>query len=161
MPFASGPVLRYIGAGQYVTTGPTVYVGDRDLITIPADFPTDLATVPRLFWALLPPHGAYERAAVLHDFGCVELAKGTCELASRDVDGLFRRVMREADVGLLTRWAMWTGVRWGALANPARRPGWLRDAPAVLTVTAAGVAATIGVAMAADRLTHRLARLAQ
>lgn len=157
MPFATGPVLRYIGAGQYATVGPTVYVGDRDVITIDSDFPTDLATVPRIFWALLPPQGAYERAAVLHDFGCVNLAQGTCDLPSRDVDGLFRRVMRESGVGPVTRWVMWTGVRWGALANRSRRPGWLRDAPAVLGITAAGAAVSMAAAVALDRAAHRLA----
>lgn len=159
MPFASGPVLRYIGAGQYATVGPTVYVGAHELITIPSDFTTDLATVPRIFWALIPPQGAYEAAAVLHDFGCVSLAKGTCLLSSRDVDGLFRRVMREGGVGLVTRWVMWTGVRLGALFNRHRRPGWIRDAPAVLAISALLLAATACLIWGADHLAHALTRL--
>lgn len=159
MPFARGPVLAYIGRGQYATVGPTEYVGSDDVIHIPADFHTDLATVPRLFWALIPPQGAYEKSAVLHDFGCVELAAGTCLLSSRDVDGLFRRVMREAGVGLVTRWLMWSGVRWGALFNPARRAGWWRDAPAVLSISALALAATLALAYGADRAVHALADL--
>lgn len=154
MPFASGPLLRYVGLGKYETTSPTVYVGADDVITVPGGFATDLATIPRIFWWLLPPQGAYERAAVLHDFGCVSLADGTCELSSRDVDGLFRRVMRESGVGLLTRWVMWCGVRWGALANRSRRPGWHRDAPAVLAISAAVLAVTVLAVCALDRLAH-------
>lgn len=156
MPFARGPVLSYSGRGKYVTVGPTAYVGADDVITIGAGFETDLATVPRLFWALLPPQGAYESAAVLHDFGCVSLAEGTCLLSSRDVDGLFRRVMRESGVGLITRWVMWTGVRWGALANRARRDGWWRDAPAVLALTAAALAVVVAVVCLADTAVHAL-----
>lgn len=154
MPFASGPVLRYIGLGRYCTVGPTVYVGATDIITIPADFPTDLASVPRWFWALLPPQGAYERAAVLHDYGCVTLADGTCVLSSRDVDGLFRRVMRESGVGVVTRWLLWCGVRWGALANPARRGGWWRDIPAVLGITGAAAAAAALSIYGIDHVVH-------
>jgi hypothetical protein len=150
MPFARGPVLCYLGAGQYRTVGPTEYVGSKDVITIPADFPTDLASVPRAFWSLLPPNGVWENAAVLHDFGCVSLAKGTCTLSSRDVDGLFRRVAREGGTGLVARWWLWTGVRWGALFNPARRAGWWRDAPAVLGITAA----TLVVVLAALLTVH-------
>ena len=44
--------------------------------------------------------------------------------------------MREAGVPVLRRWLMWTGVRWGALTDPARRPGWLVSAPGVLAISA-------------------------
>lgn len=140
MPFATGPVLTYVGAGRYVTVGPTVYVGTDETFTIPTGFPTDLASVPRIFWGLIPPTGVYEKAAVLHDWMCLRLAAGDSPISSHDVDGLFRRVMREAGVGLITRWVMWTGVRWGALTNPARRVGWWRDAPAVVALTGLGLA---------------------
>lgn len=162
MPFAHGPVLRYEARGLYRTVGTSEYVGREDRITIPDDFPTDLASVPRLFWSLLPPSGAYERAAVLHDYACTELAKAywtgrpTAPVNARDTDGLFRRVMREEGVGFITRWVMWTGVRWGALGNPARRAGWIRDAPRVAAVTAAVLAiaggALLGVHLAANLL---------
>lgn len=140
MPFSRGPVLMYLGVGRYETVGPTEYVGSEDVITIPAGFRTDLASVPRIFWALLPPNGVYENAAVVHDAYCVRLAAGDSPISSHDVDGLFRRVMREAGVGLITRWVMWTGVRWGALTNPARRVGWWRDAPVVVALTGLGLA---------------------
>lgn len=154
MPFASGPILRYVGAGQYITVGTTTYVGSRDVITVPSDFITDLASVPRLFWALLPPHGVYERAAVVHDWHCVQLAKGSCAVSSRDADGLFRRMAREGGAGLVTRWLLWLGVRYGALANPARRPGIARDLPLMGGLTVALVAAVGGVLVGADRLAH-------
>lgn len=150
MPFAHGPVLSYVGLGKYVTVGSTEYLGRSDRITIPADFPTDLASVPRLFWALLPPDGVYEKAAVLHDYLCVRLAQqlelgDPAPTTAREADGLFRRVAREGGAGVITRWLLWTGVRWGALANPARRAGWWRDSPAVAGLSAA----TLTVALAA------------
>jgi len=38
------------------------------LIVVPSGFLTDLASIPRLFWNILPPFGKYTRAAVIHDF---------------------------------------------------------------------------------------------
>lgn len=182
MPFAHGPVLMYQGAGRYRTVGETAYVGSEQVITINAEFLTDLASVPRLFWILLPPSGAYENAAVLHDWLCVQLGRergvqllaarmdGTgmyvpedvdhvrysrvAPVNARDADGLFRRVMREAGVGPLTRWLMWTGVRWGALLNPARRAGWWRDAPLVIGISALVLTPIAAAAVALWRLTR-------
>lgn len=156
MPFATGPQLRYIGLGKYATVGPTLYVGKHDVITVPDGFDTDLATTPRIFWAFVPPHGSWERAAVLHDYGCVQLADGTCDLSARDVDGLFRRVLREEGVGVVTRWVMWWGVRVGALANPQRRAGWWRDLPLFAPITAALLTATSVGVYGLDRLAHFL-----
>lgn len=150
MSFAHGPVLCYVGRGQYKTVGTTEYVGRTDRVTIPADFPTDLASVPRLFWALLPPDGVYEKAAVLHDYLCVRLGDqhetgDPAPITARGTDGLFRRVAREGGTGFITRWLLWTGVRWGAIANPARRAGWWRDSPAVVGISAVVLAVVLAV----------------
>jgi hypothetical protein len=37
-------------------------------VTVPRGFVTDFASVPRLFWSLVPPDGAYAHAAVVHDY---------------------------------------------------------------------------------------------
>ncbi|EDV7056814.1 DUF1353 domain-containing protein, partial [Salmonella enterica subsp. enterica] len=29
---------------------------------------TDLASVPRIFWAFMPPDGKYAKAAIIHDY---------------------------------------------------------------------------------------------
>ncbi|EHR8187321.1 DUF1353 domain-containing protein [Salmonella enterica] len=39
-----------------------------DVIEVPAGFITDLATIPRIFWTLLPPDGKYAKAAIIHDY---------------------------------------------------------------------------------------------
>ncbi len=56
-------------------------------------------------------------------------------MTSREADGIFRRAMRELDVPVARRWLMWTGVRWGALTSPLRRPGWAASAPGVLGIS--------------------------
>lgn len=39
----------------------------RSVVHVEAGFITDFASVPRIFWNLLPPTGRYARAALLHD----------------------------------------------------------------------------------------------
>lgn len=38
------------------------------VVTAPRGFVTDLASVPRMFWAVFPPCGKYTPAAVIHDY---------------------------------------------------------------------------------------------
>jgi len=42
--------------------------GSNEFIEVPVGFMTDFASVPRLFWAILPQWGTYGNAAVIHDF---------------------------------------------------------------------------------------------
>jgi len=117
---------------------PLVYHGERDTFVVPAGFRTDFASVPRVAVWLFPRFGRYTLAAVLHDW-LITVGLTTRVIDSRDADGVFRRVMAELHVPPVRRWLMWAGVRWGALANPRRRPGWWRDAPRVLALSVLAV----------------------
>ncbi|ECC7442679.1 TPA: DUF1353 domain-containing protein [Salmonella enterica subsp. enterica serovar Newport] len=46
------------------------YLSDdnSDVISVPAGFITDLASVPRIFWTFIPPDGKYAKAAIIHDY---------------------------------------------------------------------------------------------
>lgn len=46
------------------------YLSDdnSDVIEVPAGFITDLATIPRIFWSVMPPDGKYAKAAIIHDY---------------------------------------------------------------------------------------------
>lgn len=152
MPFAKTPfTVTQVDATRWCLEHPLVYQGRSQAFRVPAGFVTDFATVPRLLRWVASETGTWTLAAVLHDYLCDDLnrhhrhASAMGPLAfhvtppyagARDTDGLFRRVMREQHVGFIRRWLMWTGVRWGALANPARRAGWWRDAPLVLGISA-------------------------
>lgn len=50
--------------------GPLVYESDllKRTIHVPEGFETDFASVPQLFWNIIPPVGSYARGAVIHDF---------------------------------------------------------------------------------------------
>jgi len=153
LPYAP-PQMDYTLLGSYVLSADfTVTLGGRSW-TVPAGYRTDLATVPRIFWWAIPPTGAYEIAAVLHDWMITDgIAAGLVN--SREADAVFRELMRLAGVGVVTRWCMWAAVRLAAPFSRGRRPAQLwRDAPAVLAITAAVLATTGASVWALDRLAH-------
>lgn len=135
MPFETPTVsVRSSGAEEWELLEPLAYQGNLQRFVVPAGFRTDLATVPRVVVWLVPRWGLYTRAAVLHDWLCT-VGIETRAVTARDADGLFRRVLRESGVPVVRRWLMWCGVRWGALADPRRRRGWVISAPGVLGIT--------------------------
>ncbi|WP_394620977.1 DUF1353 domain-containing protein [Lentzea sp. JNUCC 0626] len=132
MPFLTNPVVACKPDGvSFQLVEHARYRGKVDDWTIPAGFGTDFATIPAVVSWAIPKLGAYTQAAIAHDYFC---AAGILfgEISARDTDAVFRRIMRELGVDAVTRWLVWTGVRWGALFNPIRRPEWWKDAPAVL-----------------------------
>lgn len=125
-------------ATTWALTSSLTWTGTKgDTFTVPVDFVTDFATVPRvLVWKTLP-YGPYTRAAVLHDWLLTQLAGWDRALRadpdkpplydlpanSRDCDGIFRRVMEDLGVSWLTRWQMWAAVRLAACFNRRRAYG--------------------------------------
>jgi hypothetical protein len=135
VPFEPGSLtVSRVDANTWALVDELVYQGSWERFVVPAGFRTDFASVPRVVTWLVPRFGAYTLAAILHDWLCSEgIRSGT--VTSRDADGIFRRVMRESGVPVLRRWLMWAGVRWGALTDERRRPGWLISAPGVLAIS--------------------------
>ena len=139
-----------------------LYHGEADIFVVPQGYITDFATVPRVAVWLIPKFGRYTRAAILHDWLITDkLPKG--DICSLDVDGLFRRVMREEGVPFVRRWLMWAGVRWGALFNSHRRKGWFTPAPALtcigISVLALPVVLPAGVGIGFGLIIYSVAEL--
>lgn len=65
----------------------------KGLIVIPKGFVTDLASVPRIFWAIFPPFGKYARAAIIHDY-----MAGSSSYTKDEAHRVFRDVMLEDGV---------------------------------------------------------------
>jgi len=156
--------LETVGARNFKLQNDLTYHGKCGDFIVRAGFVTDFATVPRFLSWLIPTYGLYTLAAIVHDYLCVKLAiyhnllmtytdvklmqkfgwvyrdgEGITPpeglTSSHDTDAIFRRIMRELEVPFLRRWLMWTGVRWGAMMNPARRAGILADLPKMLLVS--------------------------
>ncbi len=85
-------------------------LGQTDVtITVPKGFVTDFASIPQPFWATgLSPNGKYSKAAIVHDYlywtqGCTR----------RQADNILMIAMKESDVDVTTRAAIYEGVRLG------------------------------------------------
>ena len=98
-------------AFQYYT-GPE---NDRGWATVPQGFLTDGASIPRPLWLLLPPWGRYGQAAVLHDYliegGVISYESHTEKPTRAEADRIFLEAMAVLEVNLVTRYAMYAGVR--------------------------------------------------
>ncbi len=87
------------------------YIGkkeDNDLITVPPGFITDFASIPRMFWKILPKWGKYGNAAVIHDY-----LYATKEKSRKKSDKIFLEGMMVLNVPAWKRYAMYYAVRLG------------------------------------------------
>lgn len=96
--------------GYAVLMEPMEYrVGNTEhIITVPRGFVTDFASTPRAIWAVIPPFGRYQLAAVVHDYlyweqGCTR----------EQADKLFLKAMEESNVAPATRSVIFRSVRVG------------------------------------------------
>jgi len=75
-------------------------------VTVPKGQTTDFASIPRIFWPILPPVGRYSRAAVVHDY----LYRHGL-FTRKDCDLVFLHAMEELNVAKWKRIAMYWAVR--------------------------------------------------
>jgi hypothetical protein len=83
-------------------------------VTATIGFVTDGASIPRPFWSLIgsPLTGKYRKAAVIHDWLCVQ------KMCSRKLgDQIFKRAMKDSGVGWIRRNLIYSGVRAYAIAT--------------------------------------------
>ncbi|MBL8444792.1 MAG: DUF1353 domain-containing protein [Zoogloeaceae bacterium] len=108
MTFDGAPLLQPIGSRDWVLMAPLVYHTTRGAIEVPAGFITDLASIPRVFWPLVPVNGRHRAAAILHDFLYVT-QPGT----RAEADALFLEAMHVSGVRWSQRKVMHAAVRLG------------------------------------------------
>ena len=113
MPFTHPhPRLDMLPGRRWRVVDPLVYIPPREIypapVEVPEGFISDLASVPRPFWRLFPPHGDYAPAAIVHDW-----LYDTGYLDRRTADAVFLAAMTETGVGLITRRTLWAAVRIG------------------------------------------------
>lgn len=112
---------------------------DVHVITVPKGCVTDLTSIPRPFWVLLPPDGPWVKAAVIHDYlyatqGTGQLPRGvpgskqpvgiTREPYSRaESDWILRDALANRGVDVLRRNLIWLAVRFGGGGAWSRNAG--------------------------------------
>lgn len=86
-------------------------LGSGRFIRVPAGFKTDFASVPQIFWNILPPWGTYGKAAVLHDWNYKkqEFGRAFC-------DAVLLESMEALGVVWWKRFLIYRGVRLGGWA---------------------------------------------
>jgi hypothetical protein len=103
----------------------TYRTGDApdEVITVPAGFVTDLASIPRPVWSFLPPDGPWVKGAIIHDF--LYFTQGTgvwhahrgisrAEPYSRaEADNILREAMADRGIGAWAQFVIWSAVRLG------------------------------------------------
>lgn len=85
------------------------HVGEEesgDVISVPAGFRTDFASIPRIFWNILHPAGKYRGAAVIHDWLYNQHAR-----PRKECDKIFLEAMGVLKVSWVKRHAMYRAVR--------------------------------------------------
>ncbi len=80
-----------------------------EVITVPVGYRTDFASIPRVFWRILPPHGPYVPAAVVHDWLCD--LRGSTGIDSAATHAVFLEAMEVLRVPAWKRATMYRAVR--------------------------------------------------
>jgi len=93
-------------------------------ITVTPGFVTDLASIPRWAWVVLPPDGPWVKAAVIHDFLYDTQGTGVWKnhpagitraqpYTRKEADWILRDAMEDRQVPALQRTLIWSAVRIG------------------------------------------------
>jgi hypothetical protein len=77
-------------------------------IEVPVSFVTDLGSIPRILWNVLPPIGPASRAFVVHDY-----LYATQNFPRSTADKVLLRAMFSTHTKILACWAIYLGVRLG------------------------------------------------
>jgi hypothetical protein len=110
--FRNRPVVEHVAAGKFVVREPLVWASRDDLadsITVPAGFPTDLASIPRFLRDRKPfdPNGPSFPAGILHDF-----LYATGKFGKAFADELLYVSLRTEGVSAPIAWAYYKAVDW-------------------------------------------------
>ena len=101
--------LHDLDGTRFELLSPLVYTTKASrIITVPAGFVTDFASIPRFLWWRYPKSGKWNRAAVVHDY-----LYATNGCTRGEADGIFKEALGVCDVGWRTRQEFWLAVRAG------------------------------------------------
>lgn len=123
--FTTEPWFEPLPDGKYwkVVRGFTYHIGSKtskDKVVISTGFITDFASVPFIFWSILPPTGRYGKAAVVHDWLYQHKTDTKFDLWHRifskerkKADDVFKEAMQVLKVKGWRVFVMYWGVRIG------------------------------------------------
>jgi len=117
MPFKSELHLRtHASQEKWELTAPLFYLTKADqMIVVPVGYRTDLASVPRLAWVIVPRDDPMaRRPSVVHDYIYTDLTK---RFTKAEADQIFYQALLEQGMHKPLAWLMWCAVRIGGRGN--------------------------------------------
>lgn len=94
-----------LGTDFWIVKKEFVYKTDDGYVNIPKGYLTDGASVPRIFWNIIPPWGDYGQACVLHDYLCeypyIYKDNEKITLTRHQVNKILYNSMRELGVSVI------------------------------------------------------------
>lgn len=104
--------------------------GSDEYVDVEDGFVTDGATIPRLFWTLLPPIGEYTQATTLHDKLCTTYEKTKIingvpvqvSIDRKEIDSILEEALKVLEV---TPWkiaVIMAGVNFNRLVKRPKKP---------------------------------------
>jgi hypothetical protein len=104
--------MEAVNDSSWILMQPFVVTIDNDLITVPENFTTDLASVPRVPVAYMLVGGRGTYAAVIHDY-----LYATGQYSRAFADEVFLNALKKDGVGFFLRRMMYVGVRVGGVGR--------------------------------------------
>jgi len=105
--FTTDLIVKKVGKMTWEVYEPLIYERSvDDVITVPIGFVSDIASIPKPLWSILPPNGRYAKAAFLHDF--LYFSK---KRSRKECDFIFLEAMQVLGVSWLKRRIMFAAVR--------------------------------------------------
>ena len=80
-------------------------------VKAPRGFVTDLASIPKAFWGILPPAARYTHPAIIHDYHYWK--QGELDITRKQADEVFRIGMEELGVSTIKITTIYQAVRKG------------------------------------------------
>src|SRR5262245_10592244 len=95
----------------YYLLKPTTWLPDKGQehlksVNVPIGFVTDFASIPRIFWSVLPPDGKYTHPAIVHDY-----LYWTQTGSRKDADEIFKIMMEDFSVNGVIVGPIYSAVR--------------------------------------------------
>ena len=106
--YRNEPVLTPAGKKNWRLVHDYVRIIDDEYIIVPAGFITDLASVPRFLWPLIPPYGRHTGAAIFHDWF---YRSPGISITRKKADKIMLHIMKEDGCSFLKRWTIYIGLR--------------------------------------------------
>lgn len=111
--YVDGKIWRLLQDVIYVCEEAIAEQPEMTMITVPKGFVTDFASVPRIFWNILPPTGKHSFAAIVHDWLYYKgEVKPGVPCTKSFADQVFKEALREAGVNKVCRNLMYWAVKY-------------------------------------------------